>query len=112
MEPENNAFQMDFPFPVTYFQIPCLISGAYMFLSTHNLGPLKFAEQKTALAPFKRHRRVPESKVLDPIGHGGASDLLIDLRHSWMPNGSPPKTSAVQMDHQMDHWCRKSMEKR
>ena len=23
MEPENNGFQMDFPFPGTYFQVPC-----------------------------------------------------------------------------------------
>ena len=23
MEPENNDFQMDFPFPGTYFQVPC-----------------------------------------------------------------------------------------
>ena len=23
MEPENDGFQMDFPFPGTYFQVPC-----------------------------------------------------------------------------------------
>jgi len=23
MEPENNGFQMGFPFPGTYFQVPC-----------------------------------------------------------------------------------------
>ena len=23
IEPENNGFQMDFPFPGTYFQVPC-----------------------------------------------------------------------------------------
>ena len=23
MEPENNGIQMDFPFPGTYFQVPC-----------------------------------------------------------------------------------------
>jgi len=30
MEPENHGFQKDFPFPGTYFQVPCEISGVYM----------------------------------------------------------------------------------
>ena len=30
MEPENNGFQMDFPFPGTYFQVPCQISEVYI----------------------------------------------------------------------------------
>ena len=30
-------------------------------------------DQEAALAPFKRHWRVPESKVFDPIGNCGAS---------------------------------------
>ena len=27
MEPEDHGFQKDFPFPWTYFQVPCWISG-------------------------------------------------------------------------------------
>ena len=32
MEPENNGFQMDFPFPGTYFQVPCYVSGVYQYV--------------------------------------------------------------------------------
>ena len=35
MEPENNGFQMDFPFPVTYFQVPCYISRVVMVGPNH-----------------------------------------------------------------------------
>ena len=32
MEPENDGFQKESPFPGTSFQVPCQISGVYFLL--------------------------------------------------------------------------------